>query len=157
MALFASEQTSSSSTSDYDPWDLFHSNGVSTATVAKANNSFNPLLAALQQFPNGFPKIPTDNSQCNPQSSNKADLAHQSHHPKIMELKAGVHPAAETSTLPFILPSTDVKKTLITLKCEHQKREAACRIWSVYPAGWKLLLNVFLLFSGTSKEGMQCH
>lgn len=132
MALFDSEQTSSCSRSDCDPCDWFHSNGVSKRAAAKANSSFNHLLSgckdsipafsALQHFPSGYPKIPTDFSQCNPQCSNKADLAHQSHHPKIMELEAAAHPAAETPTPPFILPSTDAKKALITLKREHQKR-----------------------------------
>lgn len=57
MALLASEQTSSSSTSDCDPW----SNGVSTTAAANANSSFNhlpsgckdsiPEFSALQLFP----------------------------------------------------------------------------------------------------------
>lgn len=128
VARFASEQTSSS-TSDCDPWDWFHSNGVNTTAAANTNSSFNhlppackdsiPEFSALQHFPSGLPKIPTDTSQCNPQPSIRADVAHQSHHPEIMELEAAAQLTAETPTPP--LPSTDVKKALITLKREHQK------------------------------------
>lgn len=167
MALFDSEQTSSSSRSDRDPWDWFHSNGVSKTATAKANSSFNhlpsgckdsiPAFSALQHFPSGFPKILTDISQCHPQCSNKADLAHQSHHTKIMELEAAAHPAAETPAPPFILPSTDAKKSIYHLEMwAPEESQHAGFVMCILQAE-RLSLNFLLLFHGMSKEGMQGH
>lgn len=74
-----------------------------------------------------------------------------------MELEAAAHPAAETPTPPFILPSTDAKKTTYHLEtwAPEESQHAGFEMCSLQVE--RLLLNFFMLFHGTSKEGMQDH